>query len=136
MNIRHHIEALAAYYATINITPEGLQELSHIMDLQDFYYSKWDIEHLRHADDAFHDAICSLSKRTVIMDTLIPLHRKTRRYRKIALENKLRTNHSLAEHHAIFDAIATGDAELARERTAAHIENAKAHMLKRGNQNG
>ncbi len=136
MNIRHHIEALAAYYATINMTPEGLQELSHIMDLQDFYYGKWDIEHLRQADDAFHDAICAMSKRNVIMDTLIPLHRKTRRYRKIAMENKWRTENTLVEHHAIFDAIKAGDAELARERTAKHIENAKNHMLKRGVQNG
>lgn len=136
MNIRHHIEALAAYYATLNMTPEGLKELSHIMDLQDFYYSKWDIEHLRQADDAFHDAICSMSKRNVIMDTLIPLHRKTRRYRKIALENKLRTVDSLAEHHAIFDAIAAGDALLAQQRTATHIENAKQHMLKRRQKNG
>ena len=136
MNIRHHIEALAAYYATINMTPEGLKELSHIMDLQDFYYGKWDVEHLRHADDAFHDAICAMSKRNVIMDTLIPLHRKTRRYRKIAMENKWRTENTLAEHHGIFDAIKAGDAELARERTARHIENAKQHMLKRGEENG
>lgn len=136
MNIRHHIEALAAYYATINMTPEGLEELSHIMDLQDFYYSKWDIEHLRQADDMFHDAICSLSKRNVIMDTLIPLHRKTRRYRKIAMEDKWRTDRTLAEHHGIFDAIAAGDAELARERTAAHIENAKQHMISGRKNNG
>ena len=129
MNIRQHIEALAAYYATLNMTPDKLQELAHIIDLQDFYYSKWDIEHLRQADDAFHDAICNLSGRNVIMDTLIPLHRKTRRYRKIAMEDKWRTSHTLEEHHAIFDAIAAGDAELARQRTATHIENAKAHMM-------
>ena len=131
MNIRQHIEALAAYYATLNMTPEKLQELAHIIDLQDFYYSKWDIEHLRQADDAFHDAICNMSGRNVIMDTLIPLHRKTRRYRKIAMEDKWRTNHTLEEHHAIFDAIAAGDAELARQRTATHIENAKTHMMGR-----
>lgn len=136
MNIRQHIEALAAYYATINMTPEGLKELSHIMDLQDFYYAKWDVDHLRQADDAFHDAICSLSKRNVIMDTLIPLHRKTRRYRKIAMEDKWRTDNTLKEHHAIFDAIASGDAELARQRTAKHIENAKLHMIEKRENNG
>lgn len=136
MNIRQHIEALAAYYATVNMTPEGLKQLSHIMDLQDFYYAKWDVDHLRQADDAFHDAICSLSQRTVIMDTLIPLHRKTRRYRKIAMEDKWRTDNTLKEHHAIFDAIASGDAELARERTAKHIENAKLHMIEKREKNG
>lgn len=131
MNIRKHIEALAAYYTALNITPEQVRELAHIMDLQDFYYSKWDVEHLRQADDAFHDAICSFSQRNVIMDTLIPLHRKTRRYRKIAMEDKWRTSHTLEEHHAIYDAIAAGDAQLAKERTAQHIENAKAHMFEK-----
>lgn len=132
MNIRHHIEALAAYYAAVNITPEHIKELSHIMDLQDFYYAKWDVEHLRQADDAFHDAICNLSKRTVIIDTLIPLHRKTRRYRRIAFSNKERAGVSLQEHRAIYEAIVAGDAELARARTAEHIDHAKAHMIKRG----
>ena len=132
MNIRHHIEALAAYYAAVNITPERAQELAYIMDLQDFYYAKWDIEHLRQADDAFHDAICNLSNRTVIMDTLIPLHRKTRRYRRIAFSDKSRAGVSLQEHRGIFEAIAAGDAELARARTAEHINHAKAHMIKRG----
>lgn len=136
MNIRQHIEALAAYYATINITPDGLEELAHIMDLQDFYYAKWDVDHLRQADDAFHDAICNFSQRNVIMDTLIPLHRKTRRYRKIAMEDRWRTDNTLKEHHGIFNAIEARDADLARERTAKHIENAKLHMIQRGNQNG
>ena len=132
MNIRQHIEALAAYYAAVNITPERVQELAHIMDLQDFYYSKWDVEHLRQADDAFHDAICTLSERTVIIDTLIPLHRKTRRYRRIAFSDKDRAGVSLQEHRGIFEAIAAGDAELAKCLTAQHIDHAKAHMIKRG----
>lgn len=132
MNIRHHIEALAAYYAAVNITEDSAKNLAHIMDLQDFYYAKWDVEHLRQADDAFHDAICSLSKRTVIMDTLIPLHRKTRRYRRIAFSNKERAGVSLQEHRGIYEAIVAGDAELARARTAEHIDHAKAHMIKRG----
>ena len=71
MNIREHAEGLATYYATINMTQEGLQELKHIIDLMAFYFEKWDVEHLRRADDDFHDAICRLSKRTVIKDTLV-----------------------------------------------------------------
>ena len=47
LNIRVHIESLAAYYATVNLTEEGKQELQHISDLQDFYYTKHDIENLR-----------------------------------------------------------------------------------------
>ena len=129
MNIREHIEGLAAYYACINMTAEGLQELDHIMDLQDFYFSKWDVDHLRQADDMFHDAICELSQRNVIRDTLVPLHRKTRRYRRISMGDWERTASTMQEHRAIYEAIISGNAELACELTTKHIENAKEHML-------
>ncbi|MBD9222204.1 MAG: GntR family transcriptional regulator [Clostridiales bacterium] len=129
MNIRQRIEGLAAYYAAKNMTPEGLAELTHIVDLQDFYYDKGDAEQLRQVDEQFHDLICYLSKRTVIMDTLIPLHRKTRRYRRISMEDWSRTVNTRKEHKAIFDAMASGDADLAESLMARHIENAKKHML-------
>ena len=133
MNIRLHLEGLAAYYATINMTADGIQELAHIVDLQDFYYAKWDVEHLRQVDDEFHEAICRLSKRSVIEDTLLPLHRKTRRYRKIAMEDRERAASTLQEHREIFQAILSKNPELARELSVRHIANAKEHMLGRGN---
>ena len=129
MNIRQRIEGLAAYYAAKNMTPEGLAELTHIVDLQDFYYDKGDAEQLRQVDEQFHDLICYLSKRTVIMDTLIPLHRKTRRYRRISMEDWSRTINTRKEHRAILDAMASGNADLAESLMAKHIENAKKHML-------
>lgn len=129
MEIREKIEGLASYYATINMTPEGLKELAHIVDLMDFYFTKWDTEHLRKADDDFHECICRLSRRSVIKDTLVPLHRKTRRYRKVAMEDRHRATCTLKEHHQIFEAIAAGNAELAKQLSANHIVNAKVHMF-------
>lgn len=129
MNIRAQIEGLCAYYACVNMTPEGLKELEHIMDLQDFYFSKWDVDHLRQADDMFHDAICELSGRTVIRDTLVPLHRKTRLYRKKAMQNKDRAVLSLQEHHAILTALQQGDPEAVKTAVDTHMQKAKAYML-------
>lgn len=129
MNIREQIEGLAAYYACLNMTEEGIKDLEHIMDLQDFYFSKWDVEHLRQADDMLHDAICELSGRTVIRDTLVPLHRKTRRYRKASMQDKNRAVQSLQEHHAILDALKSGDPENAKKTVSEHIAKAKKHML-------
>ena len=131
MNIRERIEGLAAFYAAQNITEEGKAELTHIVDLQEFYFSKNDADHLRHVDDEFHDAICRLSKRTVITDTLIPLHRKTRRYRRIAMEDRERTAKTPHEHRQIYEAIISGDSLLAKQLTKAHIANAKDHMIER-----
>ena len=129
MTIRERVEGVAAYYATKNLTPESLKDLTHLVDLQEFYYEKKDAERLRQVDDQFHDMICILSKHTVIMDTLIPLHRKTRRDRRIAMDNGERATKSKGEHYAIYQAIASGNAELAAELTAKHITNAKFHMM-------
>ena len=129
MTIREQVEGVAAYYATINMTEEGRKELAHLVDLQEFYFTKKDAERLRQVDDQFHDAINYLSKRTVIMDTLIPLHRKTRRYRRLAMEDWARATQTKQEHYEIYQAIVSGNAELAKELTAMHIANAKKHML-------
>ena len=136
MNIRQRIEGLAAYYATLNITDEGRKELAHIVDLQEFYFSKKDADHLRLVDDQFHDLICILSRRTVITDTLIPLHHKTRRYRRIAMEDWARATKTKGEHYEIYEAIVSGNAELAEELTTKHIMNAKLHMMKEMQFNG
>ncbi len=131
MDIRCQIEGLASYYAAKNITPDGLDRLRHIMDLQEFYFSKLDTEHLREMDDQFHDAICDLSGHAVICDTLVPLHRKTRRYRKASIADEARTAQVVEEHRAIFDAISAGDADKAAALTSEHTKNAKKSMIER-----
>ncbi len=135
MQIRQRIEGLAAYYATVNLTPEGLEKLKQISELQDFYYSRKDLEHLRQMDDRFHDTIYELSQRTVIRDTLLPLHRKTMRYRKLSIENPERLIKSVQEHKEIFNAIVSGKAELASELISRHISRAKDNMIARFNYN-
>ena len=136
MTIRERVEGVAAYYATQNMTPDGKKELTHLVDLQEFYYEKRDAERLRQVDDQFHDLICILSKRSVITDTLIPLHHKTRRYRRIAMEDWARATKTKGEHYEIYEAIVSGNAELAEELTTKHIMNAKLHMMKEMQFNG
>jgi len=136
MNIRLNVEGLATYYATLNMTEEGLRELEHVVDLQEFYYSRGDTDHIRVMDDQFHELICAISKRTVISDTLMPLHRKIQRFRKASIENKDRTAAVLQEHRAIFEAMKAGNAELAQALTVEHIQHAKKSMTERGSNHG
>ena len=136
MTIREHIEGICAYYAAKNISEEGIKEMAHLVDLQEFYYTKGDAEHLQFVDDQFHNAICTYSGRQVIKDTLSPLHRKTRRYRRISIGNLNRATNSKAEHKEIFQAITEHNAELAQELMAKHIANAKEHMMKGLKKNG
>ena len=136
MEIRLRIEGLAAYYATKNITITGLNELREILHLQKFYFDKQDIEHACKMDDRFHNTIYKLSKRTVIHDTLLPLHKKTQRYRKLSVEDISRLARSIQEHQSIVDAIASGDADIAASLIQTHIENAKNNMIKRFDYHG
>ena len=136
MDIRQRIEGLAAYYATKNLTEEGKKELLQISQLQDFYYEKQDIDHLRQMDDQFHDLIYKLCARPVLRDALIPLHRKSLRYRKISIEDKKRLSCSIQEHREICQAILNGEAELASTLITTHIEKAKTNMIARCYQNG
>ena len=131
MNIRQRIEGLASYYAALNITDAGREELKNIVELQEFYHAKNDAEHLRMVDDGFHSTIYRLSGRAVIYDTLVPLHRKTRNYRKVSLGDPARTVKTTKEHREIYEAIASGQADLAFDLTAKHIENAKDYMIER-----
>ena len=136
MNIRQHVEGLAAYYAAKNATEEGKNRLRHINELQDFYFEKRDIDNLQRMDDEFHDALYEMSSRTVLHDTLLPLHRKTMRYRKAAMKNEKRQHDSVMEHKEIIEAINAGDGERAQELMSAHIKNAKDHMIERFVENG
>ncbi len=136
MEIRCRIEGLAAYYATKNITPEGLETLRSITELQDFYHGKNDLEKLRQMDDQFHLGIYELCGRSVIRDTLQPLHRKAQRYRRQSIDEPERRAKSVREHREIFDAIAAGDAQLAQKLTTDHIANAQKNMIERFDYHG
>lgn len=136
MDIRERIEGLAAYYATKNLSVEGKKELQHISELQDFYFSKQDIDNLRKMDDKFHNTIYNLTDRPVLRDTLIPLHRKSQRYRRISIEDKNRLSKSIQEHKAIYNAIVSGNAELASRLITEHIASAKQNMIERCYQHG
>ena len=136
MDIRLCCEGLAAYHAAENRTEEDIRRLRHLTELQDFYFEKGDYDRLREIDDEFHESIYEISGRTVLMDTLRPLHRKTQRYRRNSYSIPARRQKSINEHKAICEAICAGDAELADRLVSQHIANAKTTMIERFSQNG
>lgn len=131
MEIRQRIEGVAVAYATERITPEGIDELRRIRELQEFYYAKMDVEQLRLMDDQFHDTIYELSGSTVFCDTLRPLHKKTQRFRRLSLGDADRLKASVEQHKQIFNAIEARDAQKAQQLITEHIDTAKQYMLGR-----
>lgn len=132
MNIRLRIEGYASARAAESITEEQLSELREALELQEYYLTKKDAEHIKSFDSAFHHCLFKFSGSSVIYDTLVPLHKKTQKYRKASVENSGRADESVKEHRAIFEAIAAHNPVLAEEETIKHIENAKNHIMNRG----
>ena len=128
--IRKQLECLAASMAAKNHTDEQLAELKETLELQEFYVTKADTEHVKYMDNKFHRILYKLTGSTVFFDTLVPLHRKIQKYRRASLQSKSRAAESVQEHRKIYEAIALGDEKLAYETVLEHIENAYNHIKK------
>ena len=136
MDIRMRIEGLAAARAARNRTNEDKEKIASLCDLQDYYYTKRDLDRLREVDDQFHDLIYDLSPGSILQDTLTPLHKKTLRFRRISITDDNRVKNSVNEHRAIGQAIIDGDEALASRLMEEHIANAKINMIERLKENG
>lgn len=130
LELRIRTEGLAAARCAELITDEQLAKLKETLDLQEFYLSKHDSDHIKGMDSQFHELIYRYSGSTVICDTLTPLHKKAQRYRKRSVENNSRAQASVEEHRAIYEAIAAHDPEAAAAAILRHTENAKKHIMK------
>ena len=131
LEIRTHIEGLAAAEAAKNITADQLKELEETLELQEFYVPKRDADRIKDMDSRFHRLIYRFSGSAILCDTLLPLHKKMQKYRRASVENEIRSANSAQEHRAIFEAIASHNAPLAEQRMREHITNAKAFIQNR-----
>ena len=129
--IRLAVEGLCVSRVVERITAEELKELREAVELQEFYVSKHDADHIKSMDSRFHELLYRFSGSTVYYDVLMPLHKKTQKYRKVSVENKSRAVESVKEHMAIYDAIAAHDASLAKKLLEEHVRNARESILNR-----
>ena len=85
--VRLRIEGLSSAFAAENMTEEQLLELKEALELQEFYVTKQDPEHIKIMDSRFHQLIYRYCGSAVLNDTLLPLHKKVQKYRRVeALE--------------------------------------------------
>lgn len=128
--VRKHLECLAVSMAATNATPEQLDELKEILELQEFYVTKSDTEHVKLMDNKFHHLVYKLTGSNVFYDTLVPLHRKIQKYRRASLQKPSRAKEAVLEHRKIYEAILAKDEKLASKYALEHIENAYSHIKK------
>lgn len=127
--IRIRIEGLASRLSADKINDDELKALEKIVDLQEFYLTKNDVEQIWKLDSDFHKIIYDSSRSRPLRTTLSSFHNYIKRARDISVKVEGRAEKSVAEHRAILEAIRLKDGNLAEKLTAEHIENAKANLL-------
>ena len=128
--IRLRTEGLASRWAANTISEEGKKELSEIVELQEFYTSKNDVDNIKNMDSKFHEIVYKNCGSTVLSDMLHELHKKMIKYRKASVSDNERAFQSTKEHREILNAILSGDGDLAEKLTVQHVANAKNNMEK------
>ena len=126
--IRESLEAKAARMATDSASEDEINELKSAVELQEFYLTKQNSEQMRIMDNRFHEILYKISGSHVFYNTLLPLHKKVQKYRKVSLQSQSRANESVAEHREILNAIINRDADAAERLTATHVKNAYNHI--------
>ena len=128
--IRIRTEGLASRWAASTISEEGKNELKEIVELQEFYTSKKDVDNIKNMDSKFHEVVYKNCGSTVLSDMLHQLHKKLTKYRKASVSDSERAFQSAKEHREILNAILAGDGDLAEKLTIEHIKNAAKNMVK------
>ena len=128
--IRCEIEGVAAARAAEKISNEQIEKFKELIDLQEFYAAKKNADSLEAIDNEFHQLIYKVSGSNIIYNTLMPLHKKIQKYRKLSVENEIRAEQSYEEHKSIYEALKNHNSELARETMTQHVKNAYKHIIK------
>lgn len=117
--VRRILEAAAAALAAARIDQQERSELGEILERMQ---RAKNVEELVEADVAFHAVIAKAAGNAVLASLLASLSTRTMRVRLWhgrAAEDAL--DETREEHRRIYEAIAAGDAELARAAATAHI---------------
>jgi GntR family transcriptional regulator, transcriptional repressor for pyruvate dehydrogenase complex len=117
--VRRLVEGSAAALATARITAEGRRELGQMMDRM---MAAESVEDLVEADVGFHAVIARATGNAVLTSLLASLSTRTMRvrlWRGREVDSALDVTRD--EHRRIYEAIASGDPELARAAMTAHI---------------
>lgn len=122
--IKRRIEPLAFAGVVENITDDEIKQLKEIVDQQEFYAAKEDIEKVRDLDTLFHDMIYKSCGSRVYEGVLSSLHHKMMKARKASLENEERLDDSVEEHISIYEAIASRNREKVDALVKHHLETA------------
>lgn len=134
--VKRRIEVMATRRAAENISGEGLKALRDNVDQQEFYAQKGDAVKVRDLDTEFHDIIYRECGSLTFETILIPIHHKMMKFRRLSLEKSHRIMASVAEHRALYNAIAEKDGDKIDTIVLMHIDHAYNSIMEVNEQYG
>ena len=123
---RSLLERLSVELAAQRAAPEDLERLRGC--LEEMEGSRSDSERFVDADVRFHFEIARMSGNSVVAAMLHNIRSLLEVWIRRASQGDKRAQETLVEHRRIFDAISTGNAELARGAMAVHMDSAAARL--------
>lgn len=126
--IREALESLAARRAARTIRPQHIEKLEEFLELMREAVD--DAGEMERQDTAFHDLILAIANGERLKRMLTDLREELIAYRFLSLSDPERRRATIDEHEAILEALRNHDERAAGDRTASHIENARAAVLR------
>lgn len=122
MEVRRLLEPVATALAATRVSEEGLAEVKRHLDAM--REAQDDVERLNAHDAAFHRAVISATGNESLLTLLEGISGRTLRARIWrGLVDARAADRTLAEHQAIFDALAGRDAALSQAAALLHVSN-------------
>ena len=128
--VKLHLDPLIMKMAATNISAHALEMLKENLEQQEFYNKKGNTEKLRDLDTEFHDIIYAESKSPILQHILTGIHHKLLKYRKASLDKSDRSDHSVEEHEAIYEALAARDEMRIELLVLQHINHSYDTIMK------
>ncbi len=130
--IRLAVEGEAARRAAEHITDEVLRDMREVLDLQRYYIER-DAEsqsdQIKNLDSRFHELLYHASGSKPYCDTLLALHKRITKFRRVSVSKHSRAICALTEHEAIYAALAAHDADAAEKAVIEHVRNARDRIV-------
>lgn len=132
LEVRQDLEGLAAYFAADRMSTEQMEELKQVSDNYNDAVTRGSMEDMIKYDTRFHRIIVDSCHNKILVQMIEQLQELVLRFRYIYYDNFKRAENMPEEHEAILTAIASNDAEKARQAADVHIDRLKEMVIKDG----
>jgi len=132
--VREALEVMAARLATTRLGHAGLARLAELTEAMEHHAERDEVDEFFDANAAFHSSLVEASGNGRLRELHGQLLGQINRYRQRSLALRGSLDRSVAEHRAILEALAAGDAERAAQLTSDHIRVPQRRLQELGDE--